>query len=580
VHSSCEHPERGGTDVGDSYSSDRRARGAQMTGSGDKRWHVTEREDGLWLPLSRRNLLMGAGGVVMASTLAACGGNSPAPPGGGTSTSGSTTGAGAPVRGGNFRLGVTGGGAKDMFDGQNIVTKPDQARLVSAFETLLEFDDEYQLQTTGLAESVEADNPTQYTIRIHKGIEFQNGKTMTADDVIYSLQRIGTEGNGLTGFAATATMDIKNIKKIDDQTIRLPLLSPDSTIPQTLASYTFGMVPKGYQAYKGDVSNQIGTGPYKLKSFTPGQESVSERNPNYWRGDGSPWFDTVTITDFSDSTAQINALKGGQIDAMTDLPAGQVKAVQASGVEALISQTGGWIPICMAIDMPPFNDNRVRQAMRLIVDRNQVMQQIGSGYGQIANDLYSPFDEGYNSDLPQREQDIEQAKSLLQQAGQSDLRVELVTAPVFQGIVEAAQVLAEQAKAAGVTVKVRKVDSGTFYDTGKYLQWPFAQDFWFTRTYLAQVAQGSLKSSPFNETHWNHPEFVRLIGEARRELDEGKRTDLLHQAQQIEYEQGGYIVWSFSNQVDAHSAKVGGFQPAKSGVPLSNYGFAKAGFVA
>lgn len=144
---------------------------------------------------------------------------------------------------------------------------------------------------------------------------------------------------------------------------------------------------------------------------------------------------------------------------------------------------------------------------------------------------------------------------------------------------EAAQVFAEQAKGAGVQVKVRKVDSGTFYGDN-YLSWPFAQDFWFTRAYLPQVAQGSLKSSPFNETHWNDPEFVKLIDSARVELDEGKRADLLHQAQEIEHDRGGYIVWSFSNQVDAHSSKLAGFKPAKSGVPLANYGFGKAGFAA
>ena len=124
-----------------------------MTGSGEKRWQVTERESGLWAP-SRRGLVMGAGGVVAAGTLAACGsGSAPAPSGGGTGAQGT------PKKGGNFRLGVTGGGSKDMMDGQNIVTKPDQARLVSAFETLLEFDDNYQLQdgTRGPAD-VCADN--------------------------------------------------------------------------------------------------------------------------------------------------------------------------------------------------------------------------------------------------------------------------------------------------------------------------------------------------------------------------------------------------------------------------------------
>jgi peptide/nickel transport system substrate-binding protein len=135
-------------------------------------------------------------------------------------------------------------------------------------------------------------------------------------------------------------------------------------------------------------------------------------------------------------------------------------------------------------------------------------------------------------------------------------------------------VLARQARDAGVTIRVRTVDSGTFYGAN-YLRWPFAQDFWFTRTYLGQVAQGSLKGSPFNETHWDHPGFVALIEQARAELDEGKRADLLHEAQRIEYEEGGYIVWSFSNQVDGHSAKVAGLKPARSGVPLGNYGFGK-----
>src|SRR4030095_3302463 len=127
---------------------------------------------------------------------------------------------------------------------------------------------------------------------------------------------------------------------------------------------------------------------------------------------GQPYFDTVTITDFADSTAQVNALLGGQIDAMTDLPASQVQVVESHSMTALVSKTGGWVPLCMAIDMPPFDDNRVRQAMRLIVDRQGMIDQVVSGYRFIGNDLYAPFDDGYFSELPQREQDIDQAKSL------------------------------------------------------------------------------------------------------------------------------------------------------------------------
>ncbi len=269
---------------------------------------------GRWLAsaVSRRQFFVGAGGAAALAALAACGSSSSNSNGTSATDTGAGSGGGAngkPKRGGNFRLGVTGGGAKDLFDGQNIVTKPDQARLVSAFETLLTFDENFQLTNDGLAESVTADNPKQYTIKIRKGIEFQNGKTLTADDVIYSLQRIADKKNALTGQAATATMDVKGMKKVDKYTVKLPLLSADSTIPQTLASYTFGIVPVGYKTFSGDVSTQVGTGPYKLKSFNPGQQSVSERNPNYWRS-GEPYFDQVTIIDFADATAQVNALLG------------------------------------------------------------------------------------------------------------------------------------------------------------------------------------------------------------------------------------------------------------------------------
>jgi peptide/nickel transport system substrate-binding protein len=536
-----------------------------MNESGEHRWQVNDRPEGLWSP-SRRGLVMGAGGVAMAGALAACGSDSSSPSG-----TESTADAGTPKPGGNFRLGVTGGGAKDIMDGQNITTKPDQARLVSAFETLLEFDDEYRLQSTGLAESVEADNPQQYTIKLRDGITFQNGKPLTADDVIYSLQRIGTEANGLTGFAATATMDIKNIKKMDNRTVRLPLLSADSTIPQTLASYTFGMVPKGYQAFKGDVSTQVGTGAYKLKSFTPGQESVHERYDGYWR---DSYFDQVTITDFSDATAQINALKGGQVDAITDLPANQVEAVKSSGVESLISQTGGWVPICMAIDMPPFNDNRVRQAMRLIVDREQILAQIGSGYGQIANDLYAPFDEGYNSDLEQRQQDIEQAKSLLKSAGQEGLKVDLHTTNGASGMVELASVFASQAKDAGVTITVKN-DPNYYGDA--YLKLAFSVDFWGTRGYLNQVQQGSLPNSPYNETHWppksgDGSNFEDLYKQALQETDSAKRIEIEHEMQKLEYDLGGYIIPYFNSLIDGHSSKVKGLKPSKGTLNLAGFG--------
>jgi peptide/nickel transport system substrate-binding protein len=540
-----------------------------MTGSGRDISTGNEDHRGLWLSsdLSRRQFLIGTGTTAVLAGLAACGGD--------PSTSDESA-TGPPKPGGDFRLGVTGGGTKDIMDGQNIITKPDQARLVTAFETLLTFDREYQLEQDGLAESVEADSPTQYTIRLRDGITFSNGKPLTADDVIYSLQRIGTEKYGLTGYAATATMDIANLKKLDERTVRLPLKSPDSTVPNTLASYTFGIVPVGYKNFAdsgGDPASQIGTGPYKLKSFTPGQESVHEKNTNYWRS-GEPYVDTVTITDFEDSTAQVNGLLGGQIDAMTDLPAAQVEAVESRGLNVLNSKTGGWIPLCMAIDMPPFDDNRVRQAMRYIVDRDAMIQQIVSGYGFKGNDLYAPFDEGYASDLPQREQDLDQAKSLLQQAGMEGATIDLHTTNGAAGMVELATIFASQAEGAGLTINVHN-DPNYYGDA--YLKLAFSVDFWGTRAYLNQVQQGSLPSSPYNETHWppksgEGSDFEDLYNQALAATDTGTRIEIEHQMQQYEYDLGGYIIPYFNNLIDGYAANVAGFEPSKGTLNLDSFG--------
>ena len=503
--------------------------------------------------------------AVVGGLAAACGtSSSPAS----TSTGGGAPG--TPKRGGNFRLGVTGGGSKDIFDGQNIITKPDQARLVSAFETLLLFDDNYQLTTNGLAESYTQDTPTQYTIRLRKGIEFQNGKTMTAADVIYSIQRIATKSFGLTGYAATASMDVPGIKALDNYTVRIPLNTPDSTIPQTLASYTFCVVPVGYRAYPHP---QIGTGAYKLKSFTPGAQSVSERNPNYWRS-GEPYFDTVTIIDFDDSTAQVNALLGGQIDAMTDLPASQVKIVQSRSLAALVSKTGGWLPLCMAIDIPPFDDVRVRQAMRLIVDRPGMIEQVLSGYGFVGNDIYAPFDPGYDHSLPQRTQDISGAKALLKAAGQSNLSVDLHTTNGAAGMVEVATVFQTQAQAAGVKVNVH--NDPNYYGT-QYLKLGFSIDFWGTRSYLNQVQQGSLPNSPYNETHWppksgTGSNFESLYRQALATTDSATRIQIEHEMQKIEYDIGGYIIPFFNDLIDGYSANVKGLRPSKGTLNLDSFG--------
>ncbi len=527
--------------------------------------------------LSRRDLLVSAGTVVLAGGLAACGGSG----GSSSAAGGSSAAAGTPKRGGNFRLAVTGGGSGDIIDGQSIITKPDQARLAASWETLVSYDDQYQLQIGGdqggLAEELTQDAPTQWTIKLRKGIEFNNGKTLTGDDVKYSIQRILDPKEGLFGAAGLSSIDPNNITVMDPQTVRLNLTSPDSTIAEQFGQYYNGMVPVGYSR-KGPLK-WVGTGPFKTTSFNPGQQSVHVRNPNYWRT-GQPYFDQVTVIDFPSPTAQVNALLSGQVDAMTDIPFAQIDVAKSNGgLAILITQGGGWLPLCMAIDMPPFTDNRVRQAMRLIVDRKAMLEQVLSGYGRVANDLFSPFDACYTSSLPQREQDIDKAKSLLKQAGMDGTTFDLHTTNGAAGMVDSANIFAAQAKDAGITVNVHNDPN---YYGNQYLKLAFSVDFWGTRNYLPQVSNSMLPAgppykAPYNETHWPPTSgpgsnYIDLYKQARSEVDPGKRCDIIHEMQTLEYNYGGYIIPFFNNLVDSYSSKVSGFVPGKSTQNLDSFG--------
>jgi peptide/nickel transport system substrate-binding protein len=530
-----------------------------------------------WLDhgVTRRDVLRGAvgGGVVLAAggLLGACGDDDG---GGGGGTPAQS--AGTIKAGGTIRAGATGGSAKDSIDAHRPTVDTDIMRCWNLYESLAVRTPDFSKLEMLLAESIEpGKTPKEWTIRLKQGLTFHNGKPVTADDVIFSIRRILDPKDPKVGAASIGYIDEKMLKKMDDQTVRVTLEFANAGFPDDLGQYFNAIVPTDY-----DPNNPVGTGPFKYVSFTPGQQSEFAKFADYWEG-GKPYADKLIIIDFPEDTARVNALLGGQVDAIDNLPAAQLQSVKSNpNLRVMSSETGAWQPFTMRVDQAPFDDVRVRQAFRLIVDREQMIQQVLSGQGSIANDLYARYDPVYASDLPQRQQDLEQAKSLLKQAGQEGLTVELVTAPVFQGIVEAAQVFAQQATGAGVNVKLRKVDSGTFYDPDKYLSWTFAQDFWASRAYLSQVAQGDLPDSPFNETHWKDPKFIDLIQQARAEVDDAKRKDILHEAQTMQYEQGGYIIPYFSNIIDAYSAKLGGFVEAKCGFPFGNYWFKNIGFVA
>ncbi|WP_051341873.1 ABC transporter substrate-binding protein [Pseudonocardia spinosispora] len=505
-------------------------------------------------PLSRRRFL-GAAGLSGAVLLTGCGAGSTARE------------AGPPTHGGVLRIGVTGGGSSDSLDPHTPATNPDIARTLSLYEPLLHWDDAYTLQPA-VAESVEPSEGAQvWTATIRRDIRFHDGRPVTPDDVVATFRRILDPADPKSG--ASSLTIVRDVTVAGDRQVRFTLSEASPVFDQYLAEYGNGIVPANFT-----LDAPIGTGAFRYSSFSPGQQSVFLRNEHYWRPN-EPYVDRLELINFQEDDARVNALLSAQVDAIDQVPLALTGVMAAyDTVRVLTSPTAAWLPFTMRVDVPPFDDVRVRQALRLIAGRHELVNQVLSGQGSTANDLYSRFDRDYLRSVPNREQDLAHAKDLLAAAGKPRLSLELVTSPIQAGTVEAAQVFAGQAKAAGVEIGLRRVDTSTFF-SDQYLSWEFAQSFWNTRNYLPQAANSSMPEAPFNETHWTDPEYVGLIRRARSELDPTRRAELTEAAQRIEYDRGGYLIWSFPDRVDAAQSYIGGLVPNRTGLSLSGYEFRK-----
>ncbi len=517
--------------------------------------------------LGRRQVLRGlaaTGALAGAgSLLSACSSTS-------TSTAVPSPASTARRRGGALKVGLTGGSGSDTLDPHKGLTYLDTARAQSLYQPLLQLNAHAQTEFV-LAEEISPHGSTSnWVIRLRKGITFHDGKPLTADDVIFTLRRIVS--GPLTGSTPLGPIDVKGLKALDTRTVQVPMTSPYGSFVDQLAYwYYLYVVPAGFNPRKPN-----GTGAFKYQSFTPGQRSVFVRNENYWKP-GLPYVDTVTVIDFSDSASLQNALVTGVIHGAGALEGPQLATLAATGsVRTVKSHTGAITPFTMRVDQAPFNDVNVRQAMRLIVDRQQLINSALDGSGTIGADVSSPYDPNYDTSL-HRQQDVPQAKSLLKKAGQENLRVQLVTSAVATGTVAMATVLAQQARAAGVTISLKTVDPTTFFGPN-YLHWTFSQDFYNYSPYLGQVAQSLLPTSPFNETHWSLPRYGSLYRQANATADPALRREIEHEMQQIDFNQGGYIIPAFIDALDAYSTKISGYAAARVGQPLSDFNFEQFSF--
>ena len=517
--------------------------------------------------LSRGSLLKGAAalGIGMSPLLAAaCGGGSSA-------SSPASTSAGAPKRGGQLKLGFVSGGTAETVDPFIGVTPIDEGRIQNLYDPLVIVNPDLTTSPGLALEWNPNSDATVYEVKLRDGVVFHNGKSFGADDVIYSIQQMAKPAN-FASYPFVSGIDVANMKAVNKHLVRIPLKTPDGDLAANFTYYNTWIVPAGLKDFK----NPIGTGPFAFESFTPGQQSVFKRNPNYWV-EGKPYVDSLKITSITDPTARLNALVAGQIDGLAQLPFQEAKAHQASGdINVLVAPSPQAMMFYMDTQKAPFSDNRVRQAFRLIADRPALIESAISGFGTVGNDTVGKGLPYYDDSLPQRVQDIDRAKSLLKAAGQENLTVEFQTSEIFPGFVESATLFAQQAKAAGVTVKLKQEPANSYYNPSLlYLKMAFAETQWPMLSLKYFYLQALSSNAPYNETHFKSAGFSDALAKAIAAVDKTQAQKYWNQVQQIQYDTGGYLQWVNADWVDAVSKNVQGLKPHAAGA-LGNYLFMNA----
>jgi peptide/nickel transport system substrate-binding protein len=497
--------------------------------------------------LDRRELLRyagaGAGALSLTALLAACGADGS---GGATAPTASTAKA---KKGGTLTMLVDGAFDSAVLDPYTLAVNTSMLTVACGifYEQVTQMNEDNVLQMHLAEEITHNADGSQWTVRLKKGIEFHNGKTLTADDLIFSLKRMAAPATFTPGILQIGS--ITTFTKLDQYTVRLDFKTPRGWVDIGFGDGGItGIVPEDF-----DPKNPVGTGPFMIEKMEAGSGVTFKRFDNYF-GDAA-LLDRLVVKAVGDPSARLNALTSGQADLVTPISGSQITQVKGNSALRLYSvKTGAFIPFQMRTDTGPTKDVNVRQALRYAIDRDQVVTSAYAGQATKGNDVFSIYDPDF-TDVKKftRERDLDQAKSLFAKSGLGSTPITLTTMSTGS---EQAQVMAQNASEAGITVKVNTVDSATLYS--KYIDWQFMTGDFFPNSRYLVTSSGLDAPGAGGLAHFDDKEHAALWNEASATFDDTKRRELINEMQTIESERGAYIIPAFYNEVAGASTKVAG----------------------
>ncbi|MBC3948628.1 ABC transporter substrate-binding protein [Pseudomonas folii] len=464
-----------------------------------------------------------------------------------------TSGAGVGKPGGRIRVAAVSGSTADTLDPAKGSLSTDYVRQYMCYNGLTRFDDKLVPQME-LAERIETSDSTLWTITLRKGVTFHNGKSLEPADVVFSLSR---HKDPATGSKLMALMSqFEEVKATGPLELQIRLIAPNVELPSILAVSHLLIVPAGTT----DFALGIGTGPFKVQEFKPGIRSLMVRNSQYWKP-GLPYLDEIECIGISDESSRVNALLAGDVHVITGVNPRSTNRIKASAKHQVIdSPSGNYTDLIMRQDQMPGKSPEFTQAMKHLLDREQIKSAVFRGYAVVGNDQpIAPGARYFNADLPQTIYDPQKAAFLLKKAGLSGIQIPIATSAIIPGGVDIATLLQQSAQQAGLKLTINRLP-GDGYWANHWMKHPLSfgsvnprpnADVLFTQFFQS--------NAPWNESGWNNPQFDQMLSLARAESDEAKRRQLYADMQVLVSQQGGVGIPVFISNIDATDNRIKGY---------------------
>jgi peptide/nickel transport system substrate-binding protein len=467
--------------------------------------------------------------------------------------------AATPKQGGRLRVGITGGATSDVLDpGQILDAYMINVSMGQVRPNMTKINPDGSV-AADLVESWEPSNGAKtWKFNVRQGVEFHNGKTMDSQDIVDSIRHhLGPDsksgGSGVVSGIESIETDGKN-------GVVIQLKEGNGDLPILLSDYHLNICPSNGDGTI-DWESGVGAGPYSIVEHEPGVRTLTKKFANYWNTGNDSFFDEIETLGIADPTARMSALSTGAVDAINNVPAKTAgRLAKMANVKTLISTGNKQATMPMLCDMEPYTDQNVRNAMKHIVNRQELLDKIFFGYGQLGNDNPvgpANYFRATEEELPQREYDPEKAKFYLKEAGLNSLSVKFHAADTgFAGSVDAGALMRESAKAAGIDVEVvREPNDG--YWSNVWMQKPFSACYWSGRPTEDWIfSQIYYSKADWNDTHWKNADFDRLLVAARSETDEAKRREMYVEMQRIVHTDGGLILPVFLSEIMGYRSNI------------------------